>query len=449
MGVKSIYICSNCDAQYPKWVGRCSECGKFGSVSTEPVNFAPKSNNKVTSSVIAKVQSLSTGEPILAVKRLITHLNEVDRVLGGGLAEGGLILLTGEPGVGKSTLLMSLAESCKLNVLYVSGEESFEQIQARVKRLKLSGEYISFTSETNVASVVEAVKQNEPKFVIIDSLQTMYSDEATGQAGSPNQTKAVLAGLASLAKETNVVVLIIGHVTKDGIAAGPKTIEHLVDVVLSLDGDKHQGLRFLRALKNRFGPTDEVGVFKMADKGLEEVSNPSNLFLAERHYGAGSCIVALLEGSRSLLVEVQALVTRAIKYNQPKRATSGFDVNRLQVLLAVLGERAGVKMGYSDVYINLAGGYKSKEPALDLAVVIAAASAHLKKILPKDLVIFGEIGLGGEVRPVIGIEKRLQEAARLGFKQAVIPYLSADLKIPKDLTIVEIKNVSEAIDWLR
>ena len=449
MSTKLIYACSNCDAQYPKWVGRCSECGKFGTVSTEPKTVASKSTNKQSGSVAAKVQSLSAGEPIIAVKKQATNLLEVDRVLGGGLAQGSLILLTGEPGVGKSTLVMSLADYYQQNVLYVSGEESFDQIKSRLKRLRLSGQKISFTPETNISSIAEAVRQNEPSFVIVDSLQTMYSADATGQAGSPNQSKAVLAELAGLAKDTNVAILIIGHVTKEGIAAGPKTIEHLVDVVLSLDGEKHQGLRFLRALKNRFGPTDEVGVFKMADTGLEEVSNPSNLFLSERHYGAGSCVVALLEGSRSLLVEVQALVTRAVKYNHPKRATSGFDANRLQVLLAVLGERAGVKMGFSDVYINLAGGYKSKEPALDLAVVMAAASASIKKILPKDLVIFGEIGLGGEVRPVVGMEKRLQEAARLGFKQALVPVMSSDQKRPKNMELVEIRNVSEAVEWLR
>lgn len=444
---RAVYICRNCDAQYPKWVGRCSECGKFGTVGTEPANVShtPRGQSAAAPAII---QSFSTSVNI-NVKKYSTGLNEVDRVLGGGLASGGLILMTGEPGVGKSTLVMSLAESCNQTVLYASGEESFDQVKNRLVRMNLSGDKLSFTPEANINSVVAAVKQNKSGLVIVDSLQTMYSTEVSGQPGSPNQTKAVLATLADLAKSSKVTVLIIGHVTKEGVAAGPKTVEHLVDVVLSLEGEKHQSLRFLRAIKNRFGPTDEVGVFKMTDAGLEEVTNPSDLFLAERHYGAGSAVVALLEGSRSLLVEVQALVTKATKFNQPKRATSGFDANRLQVLLAVLGERAGVKMNYNDVYINLAGGYRSKEPALDLAVIMSAASAHLKKILPKDLVIFGEVGLGGEVRPVIGMEKRLHEAARLGFKQALVPHLSKDQKKPKDLAIVEIKNVGEAVEWLR
>lgn len=382
------------------------------------------------------------------IQRRPTGLGEVDRVLGGGLAQGGVVLLTGEPGIGKSTLLLGLAAQCQGAALYVSGEESAEQVSARLKRLGTPASNLSFTAESKIESIVPTVQELKPVLVVIDSLQTMTSAEADSAIGSPNQVRAVLSELVSLAKSTGAAIVVIGHVTKEGVAAGPKTVEHLVDVVLSLEGSPQQELRFLRANKNRFGSTDEVGVFQMKEGGLLEVANPSALFLAERHQGAGSCITALVEGSRSLLVEVQALVTRS-RFSQPKRATTGFDFNRLQMLLAVLSERAGVRLSWSDVYVNLAGGFRSKEPSLDLAVCVAVASASLKRALPNDLVVFGEVGLGGEIRPVAGVERRLQEAARLGFKQALTAALPKETKVPAGFAAAEFKHLSEAVEWVR
>ncbi len=447
--LSTIYTCSNCDAQYPKWVGRCSQCGKFGTIATEGqlVSKPSSKGSSATSSQPATTVNLGSLKSV-SVPKFSSGYMEVDRVLGGGIAQGGVALITGEPGVGKSTLLLALAGHLGKNVLYVSGEESAEQISGRLQRLGLVGDDIAFTTASEVGSLVQVINHQQPKFVVLDSLQTMISNEAEGAAGSPGQVRAVLASLIEAAKQNKSAIFVIGHVTKEGVAAGPKAVEHLVDVVLQLEGNPNQGLRILRASKNRFGPTDEVGVFQMMDKGLAEVKNPSELFLAERHQGAGSCITAVLEGSRSLLIEVQALVAHS-RLAYPKRATTGFDANRLGVLLAVLGERAGVKLNYSDVYINLAGGFRNREPALDLAVMAAVASAALKKPLPHDLVVFGEVGLGGEVRPVMAAEKRLQESGRLGFRQALIPNLGSGIKIPSNMELIPVRAVAEAIDWLR
>ncbi len=443
----TVYTCSNCDAQYPKWVGRCSSCGKFGTVSTEPT-VVVRSPQAAAGATPAATVSLSGMAQSYHGQRQPTGYGEVDRVLGGGLVPGSVTLLSGEPGVGKSTLLLALGDRLQAPVLYASGEESAEQVSGRLKRLGLAGVNLSFTSETNVGALGATVRNLSPRLVVVDSLQAVSVPQASGSAGSPTQLKAALAELVALAKATLVPVVVIGHVTKEGVAAGPKAIEHLVDVVLTLDGAEHQPLRFLRASKNRFGATDEVGVFEMNEQGLVEVANPSALFLSERHQGPGSAITALLEGSRSLLIELQALVTHS-RLTYPRRSTTGFDGSRLEMLLAVLGERAGVKLNFSDVYINLAGGFKSREPALDLAVCAAVASAASKRPLPPDLVVFGEVGLGGEVRPVVGAERRLQEAARLGFTQALIPQLAASAKLPASLALVPVRTLAEAVEWIR
>lgn len=445
--IVSVYSCTNCDAQYPRWVGRCNECGKFGTIGTTPQvgTYAKKPGHVSVAAASTTLLSTATEDKYVHHP---TGYAEVDRVLGGGIVPGAVILLTGEPGVGKSTLLLGVAERIDSAVLYVSGEESLEQVSQRLKRLGLSGKQIVFSGDTEVQAVAQAARVHKVKLVIIDSLQTMMNQNEDGAPGSPSQIRAVLAELVTLAKFNSVSVIVIGHVTKEGVAAGPKRVEHMVDVVLTLEGLDHQALRFLRTAKNRYGSTNELGVFEMKDGGLQEINNPSAVFLSERHQGAGSCIVPLLEGSRSLLIEVQALVTRS-RFGYPKRTTAGFDANRLEVLLAVLAERAGLKLNFSDVYINLAGGLKSKEPALDLAVTMAVASAALKKSLPQDLVVGGEIGLGGEIRPVIGLERRLQEAARLGFKQALVPPLPQGIKLPKDLVLATIRNVAEIMEWVR
>lgn len=444
--LSTVYTCANCDAQYPRWVGRCSQCGKFGTIGTEGT-VIQKSSKQTISAAPAATVNLGSLKSV-NVPKFSSSYGEVDRVLGGGIAQAGVTLVTGEPGVGKSTLLLALAGRLGKNVLYVSGEESAEQVSGRLQRLGITGENISFTTASEVGSLVQVINHQLPILVVVDSLQTMMSAQADGAAGSPNQVRAVLASLIEAAKTSKAAIFVIGHVTKEGVAAGPKAIEHLVDVVLQLEGDSAQTLRFLRSNKNRFGPTDEVGVFQMDEQGLVEVANPSEIFLAARHQGAGSCITAVLEGSRSLLIELQALVTHT-RLPYPKRATTGFDVNRLNVMLAVLGERAGVKLNYSDVYINLAGGFHNRQPALDLAVVAAVASASLKKVLPNDLVVFGEVGLGGEVRPVQASEKRLSEAKRLGFKQVLMPILPDKAKSPSGLELIPVRTVAEAVDWLR
>ncbi|HLD86392.1 MAG TPA: DNA repair protein RadA [Patescibacteria group bacterium] len=441
-----VYTCSNCDAQTPRWVGRCSQCGKFGTVATEGKAVTPVARTK-TASAAAETVNLGSFMNVNVV-RFPSGFGEVDRVLGGGLAQSSVMLMTGSPGVGKSTLLLALAAACGQPALYASCEESAEQVAARLKRLGLKGDKIAFTTASDAAALAQAIRQQQPRLAVVDSLQTMTHTELESGAGSPAQARAVMAELIEAAKQTKASIVVIGHVTKEGVAAGPKTIEHLVDVVLSLEGASHQPLRFLRANKNRFGPTDEVGVFQMEEQGLLEVTNPSELFLAERHHGAGSCITSVLEGSRSLLIELQALVKHT-RLAYPKRATTGFDVNRLGVLLAVLGERAGVKLNYSDVYINLAGGFRSREPSLDLAVIAAVSSAALKRALPQDLIVFGEVGLGGEVRPVVGTEKRMHEAHRLGFKQALTPLLPAKAKLPTGLELVSVRTVTEAVEWIR
>ncbi len=444
----TVYTCSNCDAQYPKWAGRCNTCGKFGTISTESITISNQKNSTASYSTSpATVVSLGNSSAT-ATPKLSTGLNELDRVLGGGITPGGVILLTGEPGAGKSTLVLALAEKLQQTVLYASGEEAATQVSDRLKRLGLVGKNLHFTAEAEIGAITSAARDLKPILLVIDSLQTMHNSESEATAGSPTQVRAVLSALIEFAKSNQVAVMVIGHITKAGEAAGPKAVEHLVDVVLSLEGERSGVLRILRAEKNRFGSTDEVGVFKMEENGLQEVANPSSLFLAERHAGAGAVVTCLMQGSRGLLLEVQALVSHS-RQNYPKRSATGFDYKRLEVLLAVLGERAGVKLNWSDVYVNLVGGLKSREPALDLAVCLAVASAYLKKSISRQVVIFGEVGLGGEVRPVNAIDKRLNEAARLGFTEAVLPPLGEGAKVPKGIMIVEVHNLAEAVEWMR
>lgn len=445
--LSAYYICSNCDAQYAKWTGRCLECGKWGSISKNPIVPPPTEQTQVAHSPIA-TDSLSALDA-KKFQRISTNISELDRVLGGGLVPGSLILLGGEPGIGKSTLALQLAATLP-HSLYISGEESAQQITLRAQRLGLHTEKknnnLQIGNGVQIENILATISQHtESHLVIIDSIQTIHTAEVEGSAGNINQVRACTTKLLETAKKTNKVIILIGQVTKDGAVAGPKTLEHLVDAVLYLEGDKHHLFRILRATKNRFGSTDEIGVFSMEEAGLAEVKNPSLVFLTNRSEPVpGSSVTCLLEGSRPLLVEIQALVTKT-NFGYPQRRTSGFDLNRLQVLVGVLSKRAGLSLDSHDIFLNVVGGLEAEEPAADLAVILALASAVKNKAISQDIASFGEVGLGGEIRPVPHTEKRLQEIKKMGFKFAVIPAANTSPKVP-DLKIASVKNVKELVE---
>lgn len=410
-----IFRCTACDAQSTKWSGRCFECGKWGTLG-ESANEVESVNGRTKS----KVQKKSAKTKLFAdvaghdVKRFATKLDEVDRVLGGGIVPGSLILLGGEPGIGKSTLILQIAAALP-KTLYCSGEESAEQIKMRMDRLGIAGATISFCSETDVDTIGATIREQKPSLAIVDSIQTMYSSDVESEAGSVAQVRAVTVRLLETAKETGIPVCIIGHVTKEGAVAGPKTLEHLVDTVLYLEGERSHLFRLLRTVKNRFGAVDEVGVFEMREKGLTPVANPAQIFLeAQNTLPSGTAITVAMEGSRPFFVEIQALVTKT-HFGFPQRKADGFDTNRLQLLIAVLTQRAKLPLGQYDVYVNVAGGFTITEPAADLAVALAIASALKNTSLPEKTIIFGEVGLGGEVRRVAFDEKRRSEAKRFGY----------------------------------
>lgn len=439
-----IYTCSNCDSQFPKWTGKCLECGQWGTLEKSQVASKPNNlkNKNIPEALPGKV--INFGQiKIEDFKRQKTGLDEFDRVLGGGLVSGSLVLLGGEPGIGKSTLVLQICQNISGKILYVSGEESAEQIKTRIDRLGLKSDNLVFLGETNIETICATILEQKPALAIIDSIQTVYSLEAPSAAGSINQVRISTTKLLDTAKKNNITTLIIGHVTKFGEVAGPKTLEHLVDAVLYLEGDPFHAFRILRTAKNRFGSTSEVGIFEMQGKGLNEVKDPSAIFLTEQKTQAGSVIIPTLEGSRIFLLEVQALVnTTAFGY--PQRKADGFDLNRLQLLAATLSRRIGLKLANQDIYLNLVGGLKVNEPAIDLAVCLAIISALKNINLPSDLIAFGEVGLGGEIRPIAQAQKRIAEAEKLGFKKAIIPYSKE--KIDSKMIISQVKNLAEVLD---
>lgn len=444
MSNKTIFTCSNCDAQFQKWNGRCLECGKWGTIgeSTKPEIVVNKKS--INTHLPAKTVNLNEikGEN---VKRKLTGIHELDNVLGGGIVPGSLILLGGEPGIGKSTLSAQLASTIP-DTLYISGEESIEQIKLRTDRIfgkTCHSTSLRLCNETNCDIISATIAELKPTLAIVDSIQTIYTEDTTGEPGNMNQIRACTAKLLTVAKSTGTAVVIVGHVTKDGVVAGPKTLEHLVDTVLYLEGDRFHSCRILRAVKNRFGATDEVGIFEMLDSGLMEVKNPSALFLQERTEAMpGSVITCLMEGTRPLLVEIQALVNKTV-FGYPVRKASGFDLNRLHVLTAVLQKRAGLNLAQYDIHLNVVGGIEANEPAVDLAVCLAIASAYKDKTLGNDLAVFGEVGLGGEVRAVQHADKRLKEAINLGMKRVI----TADNKknASTKINIIKVKNIQELI----
>jgi DNA repair protein RadA/Sms len=423
---RTLYLCSKCDAQSLKWSGRCLECGSWGTMKESGPADSPAAA-KAPEARPGKTVRLEDLKDSAATKRRPTGIGELDRVLGGGIVPGSLTLLSGEPGIGKSTLLLQTAAAVP-DALYVSGEESADQIAMRFRRLGLSAPTLSFLAETDLGTIAATIEERKPSLAIVDSIQTTASAEIDSETGGASQIRGVTAALMELAKRTGIPVLIVGQVTKDGSVAGPKMLEHLVDVVVSFEGDRSSSYRLLRTTKNRFGATDEVGVFEMAPEGLRGVENPSSFFLSQRSSGApGSVVTCILEGTRPILVEIQALASRTT-FGYPQRRASGFDVNRLQVLLAVLSERLGVPTQTHDIHLNVAGGYRISEPAADAAVVLAVVSALAGKPLPSSLAAFGEVGLGGELRPVSMLDRRLAEAKRLGFSDVIAPPKTPHLK---------------------
>jgi len=428
-----MYSCSHCDTQHLKWTGRCTECGQWGTI-LEDGGQTPSLGSKKKSSVkAAPVLPLSTATAA-QTKHISTDLAELDRVLGGGLVPGSVTLLAGEPGIGKSTIVAQLADtfSRKMSApsnsptagggsaYYASGEESEGQVRLRFERLGIEPKHIAFSNTVDVPAIISAAQQMNPSMVIVDSIQTMMTSEADAFPGTPTAVRAATSELIGYAKTSGVPVLIIGQVTKEGSVAGPKTLEHLVDTVLTLEGDPESAYRILRASKHRFGSTEEVGVFEMTEKGLITVENPSARFLKERVPGPGSVVTCVMEGSRPFLVEIQALVDKTF-FPNPVRRTSGFDAGRLQMLLAIISKRAGIKIYDQDVFVNVVGGMRVSEHAADLAVAAAVMSAVENKPLPADAVVIGELGLGGEVRSVPFLERRLKEAERLGMKTFLTP----------------------------
>lgn len=440
-----MHHCSYCDAQFAKWSGRCEQCGKWGTLIEQEETVAPAVKplkNKAAAPTSARLFDIGQKGQLA---RLSTRDPEIDRVLGGGLVPGSLVLLSGEPGIGKSTLVTAIAgqfSRAGQSVLYISGEESAHQLSQRFLRLEIPLEQINFLEPYPIESLVSAVEKEKPELAIIDSVQTLNSLEMDSPAGSPNLVRYATSLLLDLAKRSNIPILLIGQVTKDGSVAGPKMLEHLVDVVLSIEGDPQHLYRLLHANKNRFGSTDEVGVFEMTQKGLQAVANPSARFLAERANVPGSIITALTEGSRVFLVEIQALVEQTA-YGNPIRRASGFDQNRLQMLCAILSRHANLKLGEKDVYINVVGGLSVKEPAADLAICAAILSAAKNITQPVPAVVVGEVGLGGEIRSVPFLARRLSEAERFGLAKAVIP---AHKKIPaQGVEIHQVKTVKDLL----
>lgn len=426
MKIKTLFICSNCTFTSPKWLGKCPACDQWNTFQEETIQTQTSSKKKID----AKPKETTPISQIpKETKRIKTNIQELDRVLGEGIVNGSVLLLGGEPGIGKSTLTLqicgSLADQAE-KIIYISGEESISQISLRAHRIQIIPENLKLLNNTNLEEILATLYMEKPNFAIIDSIQVIESQNIPGYAGTINQVRYCTEGLTNFAKETNTPILIIGHVTKEGNLAGPRVLEHLVDTVLQLEGDRYQNLRILRSQKNRFGSTNEVGIFEMKEKGLQEVKNPSASFLEERQKNAiGSCITCIIEGTRPLLVEVQAL-TNLTPFGYPKRTASGFDVNRLQLLIAVLQRHAGINLSNQDVYITTIGGIKLTEPAADLAVCLAIISSYKKKPLPENLTAIGEVDLTGQIRKVSQIEKRQKEVSKMNL--ATIKLKEAHIK---------------------
>ncbi len=446
---KSVFFCTECGYETPKWMGRCPGCGAYNTMQEhieKPV--APGRAKSAPVGISRQPQQLSqvnSGDEL----RFSTGMGELDRVLGGGAVAGSLVLVGGAPGIGKSTLLLQICNSlCQgRSVLYVSGEESERQLKLRAERLQVNPNGLYILSETRLSDILEAVEQLKPDILIVDSIQTLYNEVSESAPGSISQVKDCTMALLQLSKSEGLTVFVVGHINKDGNIAGPKVLEHMVDCVMYFEGDPNTSYRLLRAAKNRFGSTNEIGVFEMVDTGLKEVPNPSQMLLEGRPEGAsGTCVACVMEGTRPILAEVQALVTKTT-FNVPRRAADGFDFNRAVLLMAVMEKRAGLQLNLFDSYINVIGGLRLDEPGADLPVALAVASSYRDSAISDDLVAIGEVGLTGEIRAVSQMNQRLAEVARLGFTKVIIPKFGSDkLDIPAGLTVYRVRNIREAIE---
>lgn len=442
---QTIFVCSSCGNESPKWLGKCPACNQWNTFYEEKVVKDKATNQKrALASETVKLNSVETTK----YERYKTGYKELDRVLGGGLVQGSLVLLGGEPGIGKSTLIMQICDKVKVDgpVLYVSGEESASQIKMRADRLNISNDNIFFLGETSIELIDESIEKIKPGLVIIDSIQTMYSDDLSAAPGSVSQVREATSKIMMMCKKQNITTIIIGHVTKDGAIAGPRVLEHMVDTVLYLEGERFFSYRVLRGVKNRFGSTNEIGLFEMRDIGMTEIDNPSDIMITEREDNpSGSIIVASVEGTRPILIEIQALLTPTA-FGMPRRTGIGIDYNRLTLLMAVLEKRAGIPLGNQDAYVNVVSGIRLDEPATDLGIALAVASSYKNIPLPKDLVAIGEIGLTGEIRTVNSLEKRVKEADRMGFKTCIISENGRkQLNYKGNINIIGVRNIREAI----
>jgi len=449
MKTKTTFFCQNCGTQFPKWVGRCTSCGEWNTVVEEIVQKEEKRNWKQTSTVKKVAKALKIHEITASQEdRINTNNGELNRVLGGGLVKGSVVLLGGEPGIGKSTLLLQIALMMKNKVLYVSGEESQSQIKLRAERLEGIQHECLILTETNTQNIFKNFEESEPDIVVIDSIQTLYTDYIDASPGSISQIRETAAELIKFAKETNTPVVLIGHITKEGTIAGPKILEHMVDVVLQFEGDRNHTYRILRAQKNRFGSTSELGIYEMLNSGLREVSNPSEILISEKDSDlTGTAISATLEGMRPLMIEVQALVSSAV-YGTPQRSATGYNIKRLNMLLAVLEKRAGFRLGAKDVFLNIAGGLNVEDPAIDLAVVCAILSSNEDISIPQNFCFAAEVGLAGEIRAVNKIEQRIVEAEKLGFEKIIVSRFN---KIPSKnhaIQIIKVSKIEEVVQHL-
>ena len=448
-GTKTLFYCKECGNESSKWLGQCPVCHEWNTFVEAEVT---KSSQKVEKALMERKPSHLSEIQMEEEKRISTHMEEMDRVLGGGIVRGSLVLVGGDPGIGKSTLLLQTCHRLcadDLSLLYISGEESLQQIRMRADRIGEFNDHLALLAETNLEIIDGVIRKEKPDIVIIDSIQTMYSDSVDSAPGSVSQVRESTATLMKLAKGLGVTVFVVGHVTKEGTVAGPRVLEHMVDTVLYFEGDRHASYRILRAVKNRFGSTDEIGVFEMQQDGLREVLNPSEYMLEGKpEEASGSVVACSVEGTRPILVEVQALVCRS-NFGMPRRTASGCDYNRVNLLMAVLEKRLGFHLSEYDAYVNIAGGMKMNEPAIDLGIALAMVSSMKDQVISDRVICFGEIGLSGEVRSVQMAEQRVNEAKKLGFERVILPASNLKaLKNTKGIDLVGVSNIAEAVKAL-